>query len=239
VNLADRYVDLLIRHLTGYRLDNCAGHPDEVRENGGDWPERAVSMIGMVRMRQLANAVSQVIDAGVPGDLMECGVWRGGACILMRALLDVHDGGGRDVWVADSFAGLPPPDSEQWPLDEGDTLWSHRELMVSQSTVEANFAEYGWLDERVRFLPGFFSLSLPGPVEQLALLRLDGDLYGSIMVCLDTLYDKVSPGGIVIVDDYGPDSRTRGATDDYRARHGIDSPIHMTADMNTGWWVKP
>lgn len=240
MNLPQRYIDLLIRHLTGYQLDNCADHPDEVRERGADWPTRALSMIGVIRMRQLANAVDQVIANGVPGDLMECGVWRGGACILMRAMLDVRNvvDRPRGVWVADSFAGLPPPDAAKWPEDEGDTHHRNRELAVSIDQVKANFEREGWLDDRVNFLPGWFEESLPGPVKQLALLRLDGDMYGSIYTCMDSLYPLVSPGGIVIIDDWFQ-PRPQKAVRDWMAAHDLPEPaVTMTADGNTGWWVK-
>ena len=92
--------------------------------------------------------------------------------------------------------------------------------------MKANFAKYGLLDDRVRFLPGWFSDTLPGaPFERIAVLRLDGDMYSSTIQALDALYPKVSPGGFVIIDDYGALEPCSRAVEDYREAHGISEPI--------------
>src|SRR5579862_4588872 len=87
------------------------------RSEGRDWPASAETMIGMARMNNLQQCVLDVLEAGVPGDLIETGVWRGGATIFMRALLKVRGVTDRVVWVADSFQGLPKPDSDRYPAD--------------------------------------------------------------------------------------------------------------------------
>lgn len=183
-------------------------------------------MIGQRRLEQLEDAVLTVLAEDIPGDVMETGVWRGGACILMRALLK-HAGSKRLVWVADSFQGLPKPDADSYPVDEGDTHWEHEELYsVTFQDVQDNFRKYGLLDEGVRFLPGWFRDTLPtAPIKQLAVLRLDGDMYESTILALQHLYPKVSPGGFVIVDDYGSHTGCRTAVEDYREAAGIDEPM--------------
>ena len=109
-------------------------------------------------------------DERCPGDLVEAGVWRGGTCIFMRALLKVHGVTDRCVWAIDSFAGLP-----RARTGRGGTGCA-----VPLAEVQHNFGLYGLLDEQVRFLPGWFSDSLPaGAPGRLAILRLDGDLYES------------------------------------------------------------
>jgi hypothetical protein len=209
----------------------------ELREQGLDWPTQAHSMIGNKRMINLWQVCEDVIVKRVPGDFIETGVWRGGACIFMRALLKTYGVEDRTVWLADSFEGLPPPNGEKYPHDRGSLLHTHRQLAVSLEEVQKNFAKYGLLDKQVRFLKGWFKDTLPGaPIDRLAVLRLDGDLYESTMDALNALYDKVSPGGYVIIDDYIINV-CRAAVDDFRGRHRIDDPLRII-DASSVYWRK-
>lgn len=196
------------------------------REVGKDWPTEAETMIGMQRLLHLARCSAEVVRQGVPGDLLEAGVWRGGACILMRGVLAAVGADERTVWVADSFEGLPKPDVERYPADEGDRHWTFTELAIGLEAVRASFARYGLLDDQVRFLRGWFKDTLPSaPIERLAVLRVDGDMYGSTMEVLEALYDKLSPGGFCIIDDYGAVAGCRAAVTDFRASRGIKEPL--------------
>ncbi|WP_374216223.1 TylF/MycF family methyltransferase [Frankia sp. R82] len=207
----------------------------EHRGDGRDWPRLAHTMTGERRMRNLQDCTEQVIRDGVPGDLIETGVWRGGACILMRGVLAAYGVDDRTVWVADSFAGLPVP-SPRYAADAGDRHHEYTTLAVSVEQVRDNFRRYGLLDDQVRFLPGWFRDTLPqAPVERLAVLRLDGDMYESTIDALSALYPKLSPGGFCIVDDYGAVPGCRAAVDDYRAAHGIDEPI-TSVDWTGVYW---
>ncbi len=207
----------------------------ETRRLGRDWPVHADTMIGVRRLENLRDLVRTVIREAVRGDLVETGVWRGGASILMTAALEAYGDQDRRVWCADSFAGLPPPDLDRYPQDIGMVWHAMAPLQVSLEEVKRNFARYDLLGERVRFLPGWFKDTLPGaPVEHIALLRLDGDLYASTMDALTALYDRVSPGGFVIADDYGiVEDTCRRAVDDFRAARGIVAPLQ---DID-GWGV--
>jgi hypothetical protein len=208
------------------------------RVEGRDWPAVAHTMIGLHRLDNLHFCVEDVLARGVPGDLMETGVWRGGATILMRAVLKVNGVTDRLVWVVDSFEGLPPPNPEKYPLDAPLTLNQFKELAVSLEEVQLNFRRYNLLDDQVRFLKGWFRDTLPGaPVKRLAVLRLDGDLYESTMDALVHMYPKVSSGGYVIVDDYGDILQCRQAVHDYRAQHGILEEI-MPIDASGVFWRK-
>lgn len=216
-------------------LDRLAADPDE-RDN---YRERIFgfpfTMLGVARLDQLQSAVETILAEGVPGDFIEAGVWRGGATMLMKALLDILGDETRRVWIADSFAGLPAPELEQ---DAGLNFHLDRSLAVARKTVEDHFRRFGLLDDRVRFLEGWFADTLPqAPVEQLALLRVDGDLYKSTMDALVPLYPKLSAGGFVIVDDYGAIPACRQAVDDFRAAHAVKEPIH-TIDWTGVYWRK-
>jgi O-methyltransferase len=144
----------------------------------------------------------------------------------MRAILAAYGETGRRVWVADSFEGMPVPDAARYPADEGVDLSGVSTLAVSRQQVAANFARYGLLDEQVEFLTGWFKDSLPSaPIDRLALIRLDGDLYQSTIDAISVLYPKLSVGGYVIVDDYHAFPGCRQAVDDYRGHHGITEPL--------------
>jgi Macrocin-O-methyltransferase (TylF) len=175
---------------------------------------------------------------GIPGDLLEAGVWRGGACIYMRGILKACGVADRRVWVADSFAGLPPPNPEMYPADRDDPHHTFTPLVVPLEEVRDNFSRYGLLDEQVRFLEGWFKDTLAeAPVERLALLRLDGDMYESTIQTLDAMYWKLEPNGFIIVDDYILPA-CRAAVDDFRASHGITAELELV-DGAAVYWRKP
>jgi len=211
---------------------------DHQRANGQFWPLYADTMVGMKRLDQLQSAIETVLAEGVEGDFIETGVWRGGACIFMRAALAAYGVEDRRVFVADSFAGLPEPEPQACPADRDSLFHRIPYLAVSREDVERNFAKYGLLDERVVFLQGWFRDTLPSaPVGKLAILRLDGDMYGSTMVALTNLYPKLSPGGFCIIDDFFLDP-CRLAVEEYRSAHGIETEIRMI-DTCSAYWRKP
>lgn len=208
----------------------------EKRAEGRDWPPTAHTMIGLKRLNNLQHCVETVLRDRVPGDLLEAGVWRGGASIFMRGVLKAHGVTDRRVWLADSFAGLPPPDLTKYPQDQGSRFHEVVQLAVPLEKVREHFALYGLLDEQVRFLKGWFRDTLPeAPVERLAVARLDGDMYESTMDAVDSLYPKLSPGGFLIVDDYGAVEGCRKAIHDYRDRHGIRDEI-VPIDWTGVYW---
>jgi cephalosporin hydroxylase/glycosyltransferase involved in cell wall biosynthesis len=210
-----------------------------LRIEGRDWPARALTMVGLVRLGQLVDAIETVVAEDIPGDVVEAGVWRGGACILARAALRALGVADRVVWCADSFAGLPPPDPTRYPADVGDTHHSIEYLRVGLAEVHAGFERFGELDDQVRFLPGWFADTLPeAPIRQIAVLRLDADMYGSTMDALQHLYPRVAPGGFVIVDDYGAVTGCRRAVDHFRKVHGITAPLQFI-DWTGRFWRVP
>ncbi len=266
VDLADRYIQLLLGSLTrslyldeehrdvnlsnwpgdrdeligilrdkGWRLTRRGG-ADERRADGNDWPPFAETMVGELRLRNAADCAVDVLRRDVPGDFIETGVWRGGVTILLRGVLAAHGDTKRRVFVADSFSGLPTPDTVRFPADDGKDLSSVPELAVSADEVGKNFARYDLLDDQVVFLEGWFRDTLPeAPIESLALLRLDGDLYESTIDALEALYPKLSVGGYCIVDDYHSWDSCKAAVDDYRSAHDIDDEI-QTIDWSGAYW---
>jgi hypothetical protein len=225
------YLDLIKRCLkNAIYADELAGE--------GTWPAVAHTMIGFDSLDNVKYCVEDVIANDVPGDIIETGVWRGGTTIFMRAILKAHGVGDRTVWVADSFEGLPPPDEQTYPHDAGDISHTAKELAISLERVQANFEKYGLLDGQVKFLKGWFKDTLPeAPIDKLAVVRLDGDMYESTMDGLINLYPKLSVGGYLIVDDYGAVPACRQAVHDYRDKHGIEDEI-KSIDWTGVYWQR-
>lgn len=214
-----------------------AFYSEEDRRDGKIWPGYADTMVGMKRLNNIQNCVEAALREGVEGDLIETGVWRGGSCIFMKAILTAYEDGSRKIYVADSFSGLPPPDATLYPADEGDRLYTHKVLAVSLEEVKANFAKYDLLDDKVVFLKGWFKDTLPGaPINKLAVMRLDGDLYGSTIEALENLYPKLSSGGYCIIDDYGLKT-CQMAVDDFRRKYNIDEKLELV-DWSGVFWRK-
>lgn len=210
-------------------------HPFLARRGNLGWPVRAHSMIGPKRLRNLRELTEQTLHEEVPGDYIETGVWRGGACILMRGVLAAYDVTDRRVYCADTFAGLPRPDPA-YPADRRDRLHVFSALAVSEEEVRRNFAAYSLLDEQVCLLKGEFKDTLPAlPAPRLALMRLDGDMYRSTMDALVHLYDKLSAGGFVIVDDYGGLKNCRKAVHDFLERRNLRPEIERVDESCVFW----
>ena len=243
VRLRAAYLDLMRDSLIG-RLNQDPPLPgskveeykEDYREQGWDWPSKAPSMIGAKRMDNVRSECERALREGVPGDFMETGVWRGGACIMMRAVLRAYGLTDRRVIAADSFAGFPVPTAA---ADTGFQLQAHnKDFAVSLEEVKATFDRYGLLDDQVVFMEGLFKDTLPtAPVERLALLRLDGDMYESTMDGLVHLYGKLSPGGTLIADDYYLFEAQRKAVDEFRTAQGIIDPI-IQIDHFGAYWIK-
>ncbi|MFI1913931.1 TylF/MycF family methyltransferase [Nocardia sp. NPDC020380] len=212
------------------------GYDPTERALGEDWPSVAHTMAGTERLNNVHHCLQTITADAIPGDLIETGVWRGGICIFMRAYLRAHDIKDRTVWVADSFQGMPEIGPDGHPMDH--RLALHRAnhvLGIPLEQVRQNFAKYDLLDDQVRFLPGWFHDTLPtAPIDQLAILRLDGDLYQSTLDSLTHLYPKLSPGGYVIIDDYVLPP-VHEAVLEYRRQHGISDRLRPV-DISSACW---
>jgi O-methyltransferase len=226
---------------------------------GLDWRSQAHTQIGMRRLDNLHALVTKVLVTETQGDLIETVVWRGGSTILMRGILRAHGITDRAVWVADSFEGFPTTEEQgasarsfsspelaavrgyfQGALEASEpalrTSLDHMMQGASLEDVRDRFDRYGLLDDQVKFLRGWFRDTLPSaPIERLALLRLDGDLYDSTYDALDALYPRLSVGGYTIVDDYGWVEECRRAVHDYLDAHRIQVAVHRVDDEAVYW----
>ena len=230
------------RHLRDIRFTEAeAFAAAAARRDDGRWTAAdraglglAYTMTGRQRLDHLEACLDDIRTGGVRGDLIETGVWRGGCGIFMRGYLAVHAMADRRVWLADSFAGVPAPSHA---IDAGDTLFRQDDLLaISRPLVEDAFRRFDLLDDRVRFVEGLFEETLPGlETGPLALLRLDGDLFTSTRAALEALYDRVVPGGWIIIDDYGAVQGCRIATDMFRHVRGITTPLDRVDWTCVAW----
>jgi hypothetical protein len=223
--------DLLRRSRQVGGFVNIPSHP-----YARNFMETPHTMIGRQRLENLHICMDRIVSDGVPGDFIETGVWKGGATIFMRGFLQAHGITDRRVWVADSFEGLPKPtrpEDNGWDLSKETMPY----LAVSLDEVRELFSRYELLDDQVQFLKGWFKDTLPAaPIENLALLRLDGDLYESTMDAISNLYHKLSPGGFLIVDDYNlpPCAQAIG---EFRERNKVNEEL-VRIDEQSAYWRK-
>jgi hypothetical protein len=176
------------------------------------YSREADTTIGLRRLENLEQCAIAAIKEEIPGDFVEAGARRGGASILLRAVLQAF-GDSRRVWTVDSF-----------------------EPGVSLEALQAVFKKYGLLDDQVRFLQGMFKDTLPGaPIERISLLRMDGGAGESTMDVLNNLYWKISRGGFLLVDDYGALPTCRAAIHDFRERHKITEQM-VPVDWSGVYW---
>lgn len=199
------------------------------------------TMLTSERFRN-AFTVSRIADMRkLPGAIVECGVWKGG-CSASMLLAAQQTGSRRALWAFDSFQGLPRPTEKDgsFAMQKSDE-WGGAGCEATELEFrETLFGIAGLKDENVHIRKGWFQDTLPkhkheiGPI---AILRLDGDWYDSVMICLEHLYEYVVPGGYILIDDYGFFEGARKATDEWRERLGIRSPL-ITTDHDERYWVK-
>lgn len=225
--------------ILGYQAVKLKKLDESEKEEGRIWPRYAETMIGLKRLDNIQFCIESILTNNIRGDLIETGVWRGGATIFMKAVLVANKVMDRKVFVADSFEGLPKPDEIKYPHDKGDTHHRENFLVISIDEVKNNFKKYGLLDDGVIFLKGWFkdTLANDNNIENLSLLRIDGDMYESTYDVLFYLYPKLTKGGFCIVDDYYALSPCRKAVDDYRKKEEITNPINQI-DWSGVYWQK-
>ena len=207
---------------------------DLEKGDGGGWNKETYTMIGH-RLENLQLCVEDVLKNDIHGDMIETGVWRGGSCIFMRLILKKYEIKNKIVFVADSFEGLPKPDADKYPEDANDVHHIIDVLNVSLEQVKNNFKTFGVLDEQVKFLKGWFKDTLKTEkIGKLSILRLDGDMYESTWDVLTSLYDKLSIGGYLIIDDYAL-TACHAAVNDFRSQNNIVEPIEYFDGGNVYW----
>jgi O-methyltransferase len=203
---------------------------------------RLLTMTSLERMYGLYKAVEYIVQAGVPGDIAECGVWKGGSMVVVAATL-LHLGcSDRDLWLYDTYEGMPEPEAMDVQYDDvsaaerlaaagikpGDS-WG----AVGLEEVRANLLATGYPAERLHFVKGMVEETIPAQSpEKIALLRLDTDWYASTRHELEQLYPRLSARGALIIDDYGHWKGSRQAVDEYLS--AVKTPLYLARLDYTG-----
>ncbi|MGI9069212.1 MAG: TylF/MycF/NovP-related O-methyltransferase [Pyrinomonadaceae bacterium] len=170
------------------------------------------TMCGRARLRRLHTGVRHVVEKNIPGDIVECGVAFGGSAALLGLTLKSMDAH-RKLWAFDTFEGLPAPTEDDPDYTVANEFTGAYRSEVTD--VSRLFERLGILENTV-FVKGMFQDTVPGSgIGKIAVLHLDGDWYESVKVCLDHLYDRVSSGGIIQIDDYGHWAGARKAVDEF------------------------
>ena len=201
------------------------------------------TLTGMERCYSLYKAVQYIINGDIPGDIVECGVWRGGSAMLAALTLIEFNQTHRKIYLYDTYEGMPEPSEKDIDINgiPYHLLWKKEKdvLTIPLDEVRKNMLSTGYPSENIIFVKGMVQDTIPRTLPyQIALLRLDTDLYESTYHEFVHLYPKVSPRGVVIVDDYGHFQGAREATDKYFNEVSQNILLHRI-DFSCRVGVKP
>lgn len=183
---------------------------------------RPYTMSGNARLKALYDSVERVAAGGIPGDVVECGAARGGSAALLG--LAIRDFGfPRRLWVFDTFEGIPAPTAAD---PDYDIAVQYTGQFRGELQAVADLMQRLGITEDVRLIKGRFEETLRSSnTGHIAVLHIDGDWYQSVRTCLDSLYDRVSSGGIIQIDDYGHWAGARKAVEEFLSER--DLPVHL------------
>ena len=237
----------------GYEVHRAGSRAAGVVEEPHDeaiWNSvKEYTMTGKLRVMALVQAVRFVVESGVPGDFVECGVWRGGSAMAIAMKLESMGVRDRRIWLYDTFQGMTEPTDADVEAHsgrrasdllartirgDGSNIW----CIAGLSDVRRNMELTRYPEENIRFVEGDVLRTLPNTKpEQIALLRLDTDWYESTRVELSELYPRLQVGGICILDDYGYWRGSKQAADEYFAENG-PRPLFNRIDCDGRLLVK-
>lgn len=177
------------------------------------------------RLAALCDAVEYIVHRGIPGSIVECGVWKGGSSMAAAECLHSLGDIGRDIYLYDTFEGMSEPTEFDKEINSGksaeemmasstreDLVWAYSSL----DEVRSNLSKIKYPQEKIHFIKGKVEDTIPATIpSQISLLRLDTDWYESTKHELENLFPLLSPGGVLIIDDYGHWDGARRAVDEY------------------------
>ncbi len=193
------------------------------------------SMTSLGRMYALFQSVIYIIENNIPGDFVECGVWRGGSSMVITETLLMLGINNRKVYLYDTFEGMPEPGKKDTKIRKGidpKIIWESEKkkggwCAVSLEEVQENLAKTNYPISNIVFVKGMVEETIPNTVsETISLLRLDTDFYDSTYHEFIHLYPRLSNKGVLIIDDYGSWQGSREATDQYFQEQNIKPLLH-------------
>lgn len=203
------------------------------------------TMVPADRTHALYEAVTYVAKAGIPGDIVECGVWRGGQAMLMALTLKKHADTGRTIWLYDTYSGMTKPEDgdvslltaeraiEKWHESQSN---DHNEWCYApEDDVQKNVFSTGYPEKNFRFVKGKVEDTIPATMpDKIAILRLDTDWYKSTKHELEHLYPRLVPGGVLVLDDYESWAGARQAVDEYFKVHNVPMLLMRAGEGRIG-----
>lgn len=196
------------------------------------------TLVGIERSYALYKAVQYIVENKIAGDFVECGVWRGGSCMLIAYTLKSYGITNRNIWLYDTFAGMVQPGEHDGALEKEE--WKKQRITDEKNNwclgeiedVTRNLSTTGYPEDSFRIIKGKVEETIPAAVpDAISLLRLDTDWYESTKHELHHLYPLLAEKGILIIDDYGTWEGARKATDDFFANNG---PVYLSRIDHTG-----
>lgn len=228
------YRNLLWYYIRNVHLAQPSSFLDSLRMIRLVYKVRGYTAVFVPRLVALYKMSEEINRSSVPGDIVECGVYNGGSAALMASFCK-NSPLSRDIWLFDSFEGLPRPtdkDGDEAPAYEG---WCYGDL----SKVRKIFQKLGIPESRVHIVKGWFQDTFPSvQIRDIALLHIDADWYESVKLCLEKFYDNVQPGGYIVLDDYGDWEGCRIATDEFLKRQALDAKL-IQVDYTGYYFQKP
>ncbi len=192
--------------------------------------------LSVPRLLALYNLSKEIDRLSVPGNIVECGVRNGGSSAVM-AFVSNKASLSRDIWLFDSFEGLPKPTIEDG--NKAQTEYHEGKCLGSVDTVKEILNQLYIPENRVHIVEGWFEETFPSvKINEVALLHIDADWYESVKLCLEKFYDSVRPGGFIVLDDYGHWEGCRRATDEFLKKRSLNINL-IRADYTGHYFQKP
>lgn len=244
-NLLYRELFSLYKNMAPYAYLCCKGSIKFLKNGQDEWSmaknifhAMPYSLVGVGGLEVTYKAVKDVCERNIPGDLIELGVARGGCAALMASVAFNEEICGkmeRKLWLFDSYEGLPEPTAMDFNCELGNGTGEHVRPLPKGSCLgqldevkDLMFNKNNFPCDRIEFVKGWFNITVPvkkNKIKEIAVLRIDGDWYESTKCCLENLYDHVTPGGYIIIDDYQSCYGCKRAVDEYVQKKAIQPDI--------------
>lgn len=210
------------------------------------------SMLSIEGLANIENSTKQILQNNIPGDFVECGVWRGGTGIIIKKILQQFNDKKRKIFLLDSYEGMENLEKSNtltendkldelcsYILNDAEKYFNRKLIETDYDEVIKNLKHFDCYDKNTILLKGWFNDKFPfDTIERISFLRLDCDYYYPTKVCLEKLYNKISKGGIIILDEYYLEFMgEKNAVDEFRTKNNITSKI-IPVDNNIGYWIK-
>jgi len=230
------YTALFVTYLRNLNLLHLESFADSFRMVQLLFQVRNYTGLSVPRLTALYTLSREIDRLSVPGEVVECGVRNGGSAAVM-AFVSQKSPLNRDVWLFDSFEGLPEPTMEDG--NKALTEYHQGKCLGSVAKVGEIFQRLSVAESRVHIVPGWFEETFPSvKINDIALLHIDADWYESVKLCLKKFYPSVCPGGFIVLDDYGHWEGCRRATDEFLQNHNISVKLKKV-DYAGHYFQKP